>query len=224
MQLALLDQPLERLDHQLLALVDVVEDLVAEDEVAAVDPDVGVGAGAHALRPRRPSSNSTRWKVSGGRTARKQPVLPLAPEASIISGSGASRQPVAVVGEEHLLVLDVLAHGAAGAGRCCARCPVSTSVTRQSGGCSPSISTLRAGVRDDAVGVGLLAPVQEEFLDGVGLVAEAEHEIAMPVLAVVLHHVPQDRLLRRPAPSAWGCSRSSRGCACRGRRRTVRPS
>ena len=43
--------------------------------------------------------------------------------------------------------------------------------------------------------IGLLAPVQEEFLDDVGLVAEAQHEIAMPVLAVVLHHVPQDRLL-----------------------------
>ena len=73
--------------------------------------------------------------------------------------------------------------------------PVSTSVTRQSGGCSPSISTLRAELGDDAVGVGLLAPVEEELLDDVGLVAEAQHEIAMPVLAVVLHHVPQDRLL-----------------------------
>jgi hypothetical protein len=50
-------------------------------------------------------------------------------------------------------------------------------------------------VGDDAVGIGLLAPVEEEILDGVGLVAEAEHEIPVPVPAVVLHHVPQDRLL-----------------------------
>src|SRR6476619_271954 len=37
--------------------------------------------------------------------------------------------------------------------------------------------------------------VQEELLDDVRLVAEAEHEIAMPVFAVVMHQVPEDRLV-----------------------------
>ena len=73
--------------------------------------------------------------------------------------------------------------------------PVSTSVTRQSGGCSPSSSTFLPASEMTQSEIGLLAPVEEEVLDDVGLVAEAEHEIAVPVLAVVLHHVPQDRLL-----------------------------
>ena len=73
--------------------------------------------------------------------------------------------------------------------------PVSTSVTRQSGSFSPEIFYLPAGIGNHAIGIGRLPPVEEELLERVGLVAEAKHEIAMPVLAVVLHHVPQDRLL-----------------------------
>src|SRR5262249_38237678 len=37
-----LDHPLERLDDELLAVFDEVEHLVAEHEVAGIDPDVGV--------------------------------------------------------------------------------------------------------------------------------------------------------------------------------------
>ena len=103
-------------------------------------------------------------------------------------------QPVAVVGEEHLLVLDVLAHGqqaladvAPDAGVDQRHPPVGQLLAED--------LHLAARIRDDAVRIGLLPPIEEEFLDGVGLVAEAQHEIAVPVLAVVLHHVPQDRLL-----------------------------
>src|SRR5690606_11732552 len=46
-----------------------------------------------------------------------------------------------------------------------------------------------------AVGIDMRPVVEEEFLDDVRLVAEAEHEIAMAVLAVVMHEVPEDRLV-----------------------------
>ena len=36
--------------------------------------------------------------------------------------------------------------------------------------------------------------VEEEFLDDVGLVAETQDEILVPVLAVIAHQVPDDRL------------------------------
>ena len=42
-ELALLDEPGERFEHQLLAGLDVVEDLLAEHEEAAVDQQVGLG-------------------------------------------------------------------------------------------------------------------------------------------------------------------------------------
>src|SRR3954463_1306760 len=41
-ELAVRDQPLERLLDQLVAWLQVVEDLPAQDEVPAVDPDVGI--------------------------------------------------------------------------------------------------------------------------------------------------------------------------------------
>ena len=91
----------------------------------------------------RPSSISARWKVSGGRTARKQPILPLFLKRSTMSRQGDVGQAVAVVGEEHLLVLDVVACTAMSRSPMLRHMPVSTSVTRQSGGGSPSISTFR---------------------------------------------------------------------------------
>ena len=41
----LLDQPLKWLPHQFFARLDVAKDLVAQNEEAAVDPDVGAAQG-----------------------------------------------------------------------------------------------------------------------------------------------------------------------------------
>jgi hypothetical protein len=48
-EFALRDQAVEGLVHQLLAFLDVIEDAVAEDEEAGVDPGVGVFARPQAL-------------------------------------------------------------------------------------------------------------------------------------------------------------------------------
>ena len=45
-QLIGFDQPAERRLDQFLAVLEVVEDLGAEDEEAAIDPEVGVLGGA----------------------------------------------------------------------------------------------------------------------------------------------------------------------------------
>ena len=50
-ELVRLDQPRERLEHQLLALVHVVEDLGPQDEVAGVDPDVRAVGRAELAHP-----------------------------------------------------------------------------------------------------------------------------------------------------------------------------
>ena len=73
--------------------------------------------------------------------------------------------------------------------------PVSTSVTRQSSGLSPSSSTF-VPCSETTQSAKICRPVvEEELLDDVGLVAEAQDEILVPVLAVVLHDVPEDRLM-----------------------------
>src|SRR5882757_3295507 len=48
---------------------------------------------------------------------------------------------------------------------------------------------------DDAVGVGLRLVVQKIFLDDIGLVAKAQDEVLVTKLAVVVHQVPEDRLV-----------------------------
>ena len=48
-ELTFRDQSRERLEHELLALLQVVEDLAPEDEVAAVDPDLGAVGSAELL-------------------------------------------------------------------------------------------------------------------------------------------------------------------------------
>src|SRR5262249_743666 len=51
----------------------------------------------------------------------------------------------------------------------------------------------RAGVEREVARVGAL--VQEELLDDLSLVAERQHELAVTVVGVELHDVPQDRLV-----------------------------
>ena len=72
--------------------------------------------------------------------------------------------------------------------------PVSIMVIRQSCWGSPSVSMLSAEAGDDAIGVDVRSVVEEELLDDVRLVAEAQHEIPVPVLAVITHQMPEDRL------------------------------
>ena len=52
-----------------------------------------------------------------------------------------------------------------------------------------------AVARDHAVGESLRPAVEEEILDDVGLVAKAKNELVVAIVAVILHHVAQDRLM-----------------------------
>ena len=84
---------------------------------------------------------------------------------------------------------------------------MSTSETRQSGGRSPKISTFLPNSEIDAVAVCRLLVVQEIVLDDVCLVSEAKNEIPMTVLAVVLHDMPQDRLVPDRHHRLWNVLR-----------------
>src|SRR5262249_7098399 len=108
-QLVVGDEPGERLEHELLALAHVVEDLGAEDEVAAIDPDVGPVGRAE---PRHPAVAVDVGEVIGERWPDGDEAgdLPAALEVLQHLVEVEVAQPVAVVGEEHLLVADVLTH------------------------------------------------------------------------------------------------------------------
>src|ERR1700733_5245449 len=71
--------------------------------------------------------------------------------------------------------------------------------------------------RYDAVGECLGFVTKEKVLDHIGFVAHAQHEVPMAVLAVVLHQVPEDRLVadrdhrlwERPPILANACAQTS---------------
>jgi hypothetical protein len=101
-------------------------------------------------------------------------------------------EAVAVIGQEHLFVLDVIAHGPKPAADIAPDAGVDH-------GDAPIFLTrpehLDLGALDDAVAIGLGFVVEEEVLNRVGFVTEAEHEILVTVLAVIIHHMPEDRLV-----------------------------
>ena len=91
-QLALLDQPLERLLDEVLAFFDVVEELTAEDEEAGVDPEI---ERRHVLRRSSPCALVELDDVEVVCRARGEEEADVVARlsVSIISGSGASVRP-----------------------------------------------------------------------------------------------------------------------------------
>ena len=126
--------------------------------------------------------------------ARKQAIFPLFLNVVDHLVEVHIREAVAVVGEEELIVPDViadrrqpLADVAPDAGVDERDAPILFDLGQE--------LDVRALLGDDAIGEDLRLVVEEELLDDVRLVAEAQHEIAVSVLAVIVHHVPQDRLM-----------------------------
>src|SRR3954454_13959462 len=239
-QLVFRDQSREGLVDEILVLADVVEDLAPEDVVAAVDPQPGL---AGFDDPGNVAVLAVADDVERIlRSCREQGAdLAAGPECLDEHIKRRVRDDVAVVGEEHLLVLDVR--------------PDSTKTTtdeRPRSGVGerdppvadvgPEVLDLVAVGQDEVVRDGLVV-VQEVVLDRIGPVAEAEDEVTVAVVGVVAHDVPQDRpvadpghglgqtvgmlaepqplataeeddlhaLRRAPRPSGWGRRAASRG-------------
>ena len=101
---------------------------------------------------------------------------------------------VAVVGKEHLLAFDMLAHGQQALADVAPNSGVDHGDAPVLLGIAQDLDVV-AETGDDAVGVDVRPVVEEELLDDVRLVAKAQDEILVPVLAVIVHQVPEDRLI-----------------------------
>src|SRR3954453_3459816 len=192
-QLARRDQPAERLLDELLTLLEVVEDVVAEDQVAAVDPQ-----GAVVHRPDvgdRPVG--VRLEDVGGEArldGEHARDLALALDALDARLERRVRDLVAVVGQEGLLALEMAADAPQPLAdrrrpaRVDERDPPVLDVALEQ-------LDLAAALREDEVVLERLVVVEEVLLERVAVVAEAEDELRVAVVGVVLHEVQQDRLL-----------------------------
>ncbi len=187
-QLVVGDQAPERLLDQLLAFTHVVEHAWPHDEEAAVHPHVGFLRGPETLHEaglvevhhmqaeRRPH----------GKECRSLAALPEARDQLVHVGVG---QAVAVVGEKHLLAFDLLAHG-----------PQPLADIAPQAGIDQRHTPILLGIAEhldvavepghDAVRERLRPVGEKELLDDVRLVAQAQDEVLVAVLAIVVHQVP----------------------------------
>ena len=100
------------------------------------------------------------------------------------------RQAIAVVGKEDLLVLHMFAHGP----ETLSDIPPDPGIDHRH---APVFLRLAeqlhtaAVTGHDAVRKGLRPIPEEEILNDVSFVAEAQHEVVVPELPIVLHHVPE---------------------------------
>src|SRR5262245_43867934 len=198
-EMAACDQTFEGLMHQFLALPNEVEDLVAENKKPSVDPDLGL------LARTQPLDRTTRIKLRQMEADRRMNGDKAADLSALLEHidhhvQRGITQPIAVVGEKYLFILDKVPDGdealpdiAPGSRVHERNAPVRWSFTEN--------FDLLAEFGDDAVAARGLLVVQEVVLDDVRLVSKAENEISMAILAVILHDMPQDRLMRdRPHP------------------------
>ena len=128
-----------------------------------------------------------------GRAATKQAIFPLCLNSLDHGRQIDVGESVAVIGEEHLLVLDMLTHREEPLADIAPHPGVDHRDAPVLLGIAQGFDVV-AEARHDAVGVNMRLVVEEEFLDDVGLVAETQDEILVSVLAVVAHQVPEDRL------------------------------
>ena len=141
------------------------------------------------------SAVCTTWNDCGSGTLRKQATLwSRATKSSMYESSGRSDRAVGVVGEEHLVVAEEALHPA----QPFADVRLGSGVDER----DPPILDVGAEHLDAAATVGEhevvgrpLVVAEEELLDLVRAVAEAEDEVLVPVVGVVLHEVPHDRAL-----------------------------
>ena len=190
-QLALGDEPLERLHDEFVAGMDVVEDLAAEREVAGVEPDrrVGerldrgaqsvIGHARHMERLGRVDDHERADQAAGMERVQvvRQPQI---------------GQPVGIVRQELVLAMQVgldthqpLADGRLRPGVGEGDVPVVDVRAQQ-----PDVT---AAAAQHEVVRGPLLVVEEVLLDDLALVAQAEDELLVAEIGVVLHEMPQDR-------------------------------
>ena len=118
-------------------------------------------------------------------------------------------EAVGVVGEEHLVAIEVRAAPRRRRSPMLVVSPVSTNVIRQSSMSRLQQVDLAPALGQDEVVRHALVVLEEELLDLVAAVAEAQDEVLVPEVGVVLHQVPQDRPRCRPRRGASGSGRSS---------------
>src|SRR5215207_434194 len=189
-QLAL-DEPYERLGDEVLAVADVIEDVASEDEEPSVDPDDGR---ADVLDSRYDSVSQSHCVEGVARRshAQERRGLVVVDVARDDIGQRSVCDGVAVRREEMALVVQMVTNRSQPFADLAVEARVDegdaplADVAAQEFDVAPSVG------QDEIVGMRLVV-VEKELFDHLRLVTEAENEILVSMVSVVLHDVPEDR-------------------------------
>ena len=99
------DQAIERVKHKLFAVLDVIKNLFAKDKIAAVDPNIRLLARTNSLHDAlfiEFSQVKIDWRMNGNEATN----LPACLELIDHFCKWRIRQPVAVVGQKYVFILD----------------------------------------------------------------------------------------------------------------------
>ena len=176
---------------EVVALLEVVEDPLPEDEEPPVDAHGQVGRGLEArdavvLVGDDDVEGARRADGQQGpdRVRRRQ-----GRDHLVHRGVG---EHVAVVGEEHLVLAEVLAYSTQPLADLRAQPGVDEGDAPLADVAAEELHLAAAVGQDEVVGGGLLV-VEEVVLDHLGAVAQAQHELGVTEVGVVAHDVPEDR-------------------------------
>jgi len=185
------DEALKWRAHQLFAGLDIAEDFIAHDEESTVDPDVSARQRGN-IRDHTFRADVDNVKAGGGlHQQQRGDCLGFAKRIDH-SGECDIAQPIAIIGKEHFFALEVRLHGFqaladvgvdTGLDKC--NRPV-IDVTIQ------EVDFLAALGPDKIVGNGLVV-VEKIILNRVAAIPEAENEVLVAKVRVILHQVPNDR-------------------------------
>src|SRR2546426_4109571 len=192
-QLILGEEPLKRIHHEVVAGAQVVEDLRAKNEEAAVDAQAGLPDSLDARHlPVVVRHDKVIAELRPDAEVARDPVAP--PEMLKLRRERQVGEAVAVVREELLLTGEMWLDGLEAL-------PDVRADPRVDEGDSPiadvALQELEPppALAQHEVVRDAFVIVPEVALDEVRAVAEAEDEVLVPEVSVVLHHVPEDRAI-----------------------------
>src|SRR3989475_1836233 len=192
-QLVLGEEPLERVRHEVFAVPQVVEDLALENVIPTVDAQTGLrglpnardlAAGSryheviaqmrlHAEKARDPAVSSE--------------MLEFRRQRQVGQAVGVVREELTFAGEVRLDGAEALPDARVDPRIDERDTPIADVALQE---LEPPTALAQYEVVRNA-----LVVIAEVGLDGVGAVAEAEDEVLVPKVSVVLHHVPEDRAI-----------------------------
>src|SRR2546422_3508131 len=185
------NQTLEGLNHEFLAIMDMIEDLPTQHKEAAIDAEIGIGDRLD-VGDLTVGTQSDRVEAEVRLYGEEASGLAAPLEHIDELGQAHVGEAVAVIREEDLFILEVLPHGK----------QALPDIGRHAGIHERNIPVMNVAVvklhslaaaQEREVVRDALAVLEKVVFDGISAITEAQDEVLVSEVSIVLHDVPENR-------------------------------